>query len=149
MRGKRKCQDTDWVVVMLERTGRRGLYGFQQRPREVRVEFGRKKSLGSKMCKEISWERRRESLEHAESVWCTQTLYFLFPVSPRKLLHFPLLYSWQTEGSQVFFSKACLFAPVRVLLISQKFLFTKLVPFWHLESSNLSTPTSHYFERRI
>lgn len=106
MSGKRKCQDTDWMVVMLERTGRCGPYDFQQRPREVRVDFGRKKSLGSKMCKEISLgvgggEVCVCGAECAENVWCTQTLYFFFPVSPRKLPHFPLLYSWQ-KGPRCF-----------------------------------------------
>lgn len=39
--------------------------------------------------------------ERAENVWCTQTLYFFFPVSPKKLPHFPLLYSWQ-KGPRCF-----------------------------------------------
>lgn len=104
MRGRRKCQDIEWVVMMLERAGRGGsrcLCKSQGSADLIRV--GRK-ALVLKHVQRSLWE----SPGHAGSTCYSQTVYFLFPTSPTKLAHFPLLCSWQTEGSRVFSSMTCL-----------------------------------------
>lgn len=74
------------VVARLERAGGGSLHRLSQRPKEVRFDLGRGKRLHSQACKETSLE----SPGHAESTQHSQTMSFLFPVFPGKLLPFPL-----------------------------------------------------------
>lgn len=104
MRGRRKCQDTEWVVVMLERAGRGGSHCLCKSQGSSDLIRVGKKALVLKHAQRSLWE----SPGHTGSTCYSQTVYFLFPMSPTKLAHFPLLYRWQTEGSQVFSSTACL-----------------------------------------